>query len=190
MKTSRTIKSLTLIFTLLILLGLAFTAAQARPLSTDTGANPAVPALPTASETPVYDAAQFTDSWGIAPDSMISCDPGNDLLLQVKPGQARSTNSLQASLCRKQAAEETALARASVMSASASSGSCSSGYGATGDGRQIKVYSGYSDTRYVYLQCGKKVAEYGPATCNCGSGFRYGYSCKKPPTVYITIPCR
>jgi hypothetical protein len=205
MKKPRSIHAITFLLCFILLLSLAVSSAQARPLYSDQGADPAVPAQPAASATRVYNAALFTASWGITPDTMISCDPDNDLLYQVQPGQVRSTHSLQASACREQAAKDAAMARsgmadlavfgetsataASTSSVSGSSGSCGSGYGVTGDGRNMKIYSGYSDTRYVFLQCGKKVGEYGPPTCNCNSSFRYTYSCKKPPTVYITLPC-
>ncbi len=70
------------------------------------------------------------------------------------------------------------------------SGKSSCGYsGVSGDGNQLKIAGLYTyDVRYVYLQCGKKVAALSPPTCSCSSG-AYQYSCKKPPTVYITIPC-
>jgi hypothetical protein len=191
MNQKRSIRLIIPILCLTLLLSLAVSSVQARPLSTDLGADPAVPSQPETTATPVYNAALFTASWGTTPDTMISCDPGNNLLSQVNPGQVRSTNSLQASACRKQAAQDALFAHPEVASATSGSGSsgCGSGYGVSGDGRSMKIYSGYSDTRYVYLQCGKKVAEYGPPTCSCNSGFRYGYSCKKPPTIYITLPC-
>jgi hypothetical protein len=69
-------------------------------------------------------------------------------------------------------------------------GKSSCGYsGVSGDGNQLKIAGVYTDdVRYVYLQCGKKVGVLSPPTCSCSSG-AYQYSCKRPPTVYITIPC-
>jgi hypothetical protein len=70
------------------------------------------------------------------------------------------------------------------------SGNSSCGYsGVSGDGNQLKIAGVYTDdVRYVYLQCGKKVGVLSPPTCSCSSG-AYQYTCKKPPTVFITIPC-
>jgi len=68
-------------------------------------------------------------------------------------------------------------------------GKSSCGYsGVSGDGNQLKIAGSFTDVRYVYLRCGKKVAVLEPPTCSCSSG-AYGYTCKRPPTVYITIPC-
>ena len=69
------------------------------------------------------------------------------------------------------------------------SGKSSCGYsGVSGEGNQLKIAGVYTDKRYVYLQCGKKVGVLEPPTCSCSSG-AYTYTCKRPPTVYITIPC-
>jgi hypothetical protein len=70
------------------------------------------------------------------------------------------------------------------------SGNSSCGYsGVSGDGNQLKIAGVYTDdVRYVYLQCGKKVGVLSPPSCSCSSG-AYQYTCKKPPTVYIIIPC-
>jgi len=207
MKKTRTIQLLSLFLILGLLSALAVSTARAQPLSVDPGAAPADNTLPAAHATRVYDPALFSAAWGIAPDSMINCDPDNDLLLRLKPGQARSTNSLQSGACRRQAAKDAALLRsvmveasagdgapvaaaASASAASASSSFCGSGFGVSGEGRTLKISSGFSETRYVFLRCGKKVGESGPPTCSCNPGFRYGYSCVKPPTVYITLPCR
>jgi hypothetical protein len=68
-------------------------------------------------------------------------------------------------------------------------GNSSCGYsGVSGDGNQLKIAGSFTDVRYVYLRCGKKVAVLEPPTCSCSSG-AYGYTCKRPPTVYITVPC-
>jgi hypothetical protein len=69
------------------------------------------------------------------------------------------------------------------------SGKSSCGYsGVSGEGNQLKIAGVYTDVRYVYLQCGKKVGVLAPPSCSCSSG-AYTYTCKRPPTVYITIPC-
>lgn len=61
--------------------------------------------------------------------------------------------------------------------------------GVSGESNQLKIAGITTDVRYVYLQCGRKVGEVGPPSCSCRSGFAYTYSCKRPPTVYITVPC-
>ena len=69
------------------------------------------------------------------------------------------------------------------------SGKSSCGYsGVSGDGNMLKIAGITTDVRYVYLQCGKKVGEIAPPTCSCSTG-AYTYTCKRPPTVYVTIPC-
>lgn len=69
-------------------------------------------------------------------------------------------------------------------------GSCGGWNGVSGDGNMLKVYTPDTMERVVYLQCGKKVAVLEPPGCYCSaSNFRYTYSCKRPPTIYVTFPC-
>ena len=62
--------------------------------------------------------------------------------------------------------------------------------GVSGDTRMLKISGGFysDDVRYVYLYCGKKVSVIEPPSCSC-SGWAYQYNCKRPKTVYISIPC-
>jgi len=130
-----------------------------------------------------YEPAQFSGVWGTAPDLLVSCDPDGGLLASLNPGSATSAHRLNASACQKQAVIDAEQAAQAL-----SGGSC--GYRAvSGDMRMLKIAGGFTETRYVYLRCGKKVGEFGPPSCTCGN-WRYAYDCKKPPTVYITLPCR
>ena len=62
--------------------------------------------------------------------------------------------------------------------------------GVSGDSRMMKISGGFysDDVRYVYLYCGKKVSVIEPPSCSCSS-YAYQYTCKRPKTVYISIPC-
>jgi len=136
-----------------------------------------------------YAPAQFSAAWNVAPDLLVSCDPDGSLLASLEPGRALSTRRLNAAACKRQAAIDADQQAAAFGQAYGGGASC--GYrGVSGDTRMLKISGTFSQTRYVYLQCGKKVGEFGPPACNCGSSWRYAYDCKKPPTVYITIPCR
>jgi hypothetical protein len=70
--------------------------------------------------------------------------------------------------------------------------SCSSkgNSGVSGDTNMLKISGGFytDNVRYVYLYCGKKVSVVEPPGCSC-SGWAYQYTCKRPKTVYISIPC-
>jgi hypothetical protein len=137
----------------------------------------------------VYDPAAFSDTWGIAPDSLINCDPSGDLLATVNPANAKTFHGLQTAACREQVRLDVETA---ALKFGGAGGSC--GYsGLSGESNMVKVATSYysDNVRYVYLRCGKKVGEIGPPSCNCSSAnFRYTYTCKRPATVYITIPCR
>jgi hypothetical protein len=72
----------------------------------------------------------------------------------------------------------------------ASGGSCNGWSGVSGEGNMLKVYSPVTMQRVVYLQCGKKVSVLEPPGCCCSpKNARYTYSCQRPPTIYVTIPC-
>ena len=78
---------------------------------------------------------------------------------------------------------------AGLKSGSASNATCTS-WSVSGEPKMTKIAPTLTETRYVYLKCGKKVAEFGPPPCKCSGGWRYVNSCQKPPTVYINLPCR
>jgi len=159
--------------------------AQAREATPSDIWEPTIPDLAAEAEeaAQAYDPAAFQAAWGISPDMLINCDPNADLLGQVSPGSMQGYHKLQSGACSLQASQEAALA-----ATTASGGSC--GYrGVSGETRMMKIAGVTTDVRYVYMQCGKKVGVLEPPTCSCGGGFRYTYDCKKPPTVYITLPC-
>lgn len=62
--------------------------------------------------------------------------------------------------------------------------------GASGDGRMLKVSSGWG-AQIVYKQCGKVVGLIGSPSCGCGQSgaWRYTTKCEKSTTVVITLPC-
>jgi hypothetical protein len=163
-------------------------AAQARPNSLGDGLEPARPEPAPKEKTQVYNPEQYLSTWGISPDVLINCDPQGSVLYSISPGSLQSYSKLQAGACRAQAAEE-----AAQLGANSSCGTCAgkaSGYsGVSGESNMMKVYPVTTEVKYVYLQCGKKVASFGPPTCTCGGNWRYTYNCVKPKTVYITIPC-
>jgi hypothetical protein len=168
----------------------AVSSVQARPNYPSDGSEPVSPDPVTRAKTQVYDPQAFQSSWGVSPDTLISCDPNGNLLTQLKPGNMRSSHSLQNAACLQQAALDAQAAKTPALKyGTASNCSGCSKTGVSGDGKDIKVYSVFTETRYVYLQCGKKVAEFGPPSCGCSGNYRYTYSCQKPPTVYINLPC-
>jgi hypothetical protein len=147
--------------------------------------------------TPTYDAASFVANWGFSPDTFIECDPNGDVLSSIKPANKATFHKFQTGACREQALidslaakeEQKRLAEAEAQTPNALVGSC--GYtGVGGEGNILKVAPVTSESRIVYIMCGKKVAVYEPPSCSCSqSTFRYSYSCKRPPTIYITLPC-
>ncbi len=159
--------------------------AQAREPGPSEGWEPTVPDLEVEEKeiAQAYDPAAFQAAWGISPDMLIDCDPNANLLGEVSPGSVQGYHKLQSSACSLQASQEAALSTSTSLA-----GSC--GYsGVSGESRMMKI-SGYTtDVRYVFIQCGKKVGVIEPPTCSCAGNFRYTYDCKKPPTVYITLPC-
>jgi len=174
-----------LLIVILVLSVFFVPVAQARELNPSEGWDPTIPDLEEAEAevAQAYDPAAFQAAWGISPDMLIDCDPTANLLGQLSPGSVKSYHSLQSSACSLQASQEAAEAAKAT-----SAGSC--GYsGVSGESRMMKISGVTTDVRYVFLQCGKKVGVIEPPTCSCGGGFRYTYTCKKPPTVYITLPC-
>ena len=184
--------------TLLILLGvgMVFSAVytqvvQARDLNPEEWDEANIPPTGAKPTQAVYNPAAYSEVWGIAPDMLVNCDPNGTLLASTNPGSAQTYRKLQTAACRQQAAldEQVAMAAQGGCSGAGWSGNKSCGYsGVSGDGNQLKIYGFTSEVRYVYLQCGKKVGVVGPPTCSCSSG-AYQYSCKRPPTGYISIPC-
>lgn len=174
-----------IVFSLIVILLAVVPAGQAREM---TPAEIYDLTKPEAKPARVYEPAQFEGTWGVAPDLLVNCDPDGGLLASLEPGRALSSHALNAAACQKQAVIDVEQEAASA-NAAYSGGSC--GYtGVSGDTRMLKIAPVYTSTRFVYLQCGKKVGEFGPPSCSCGGNWRYTYDCKKPPTVYITIPCR
>jgi hypothetical protein len=172
---------------LLMALLLAVPAAQAREPLPAEGNEPVVPLEEEKEISPTYDPGAFSASWGTSPDLLVDCDPDGSLLAGLNPGSVQTSHRLNGAACQKQAQVDAELAALDFKSAG-SGGSC--GYtGVSGDSRMLKINPVYTETRFVYLQCGKKVAEFGPPSCSCGGNWRYTYDCKKPPTVYISIPC-
>jgi hypothetical protein len=192
-------------FSILILLsvGLVFSTVSApivQAREVEAGLFEEVSA-PVKEATPVqaaYSPAAYAEVWGITPDMLVNCDPAGTLLTSTNPGSRMTYHKLQAGACRQQAVLDEQAAAQQKQAQLAAQGSCSGsggvaghscGFsGVSGEGNQLKIYGITTDVRYVYLQCGKKVSEIGPPTCSCGSGY-YTYTCKRPPTVYITIPC-
>lgn len=168
------------------LLVLIVPTVQAREYNPNEGWDPTAPDLEAKEKAKSYNPIEYQTSWGISPDVLIDCDPNGDLLTQVNPGSVQGFHKLQSSACQAQATVEAA----AVSSANAAgAGSCGFN-GVGGETRMLKISGGFSNVRYVYLQCGKKVGVLEPPTCSCGGNWRYTYDCKKPPTVFITIPCR
>lgn len=171
----------------LLILLIAVPGAQAREILPVDGYTPTQPDASEKATAKVYDPEQFSGTWGITPDLLMNCDPSGDLLTKVEPGNVQTSHKLQTAACQKQASIDAAEA-AKQNSAALKGGLCSFN-AVSGESNMVKVNPVFTETRYVYLQCGKKVAEFGPPSCSCGGSWRYTYSCKKPPTVYITIPC-
>ena len=180
-----------LIFILVVML-LVAPAAQAKELGVRP--NPNSPETAEQQAAQVYNPALFTSTWGISPDMLINCDPGGNLLTKVSPGSAKSFTGLQASACKAQARIEQSSKSSSGPSSRAGCGSFGGfnnyqSSGVSGEPTMMKIAPVFTETRIVYLQCGKKVGVIGPPTCSCAGGYRYTYSCNKPKTVYVTIPC-
>jgi hypothetical protein len=136
----------------------------------------------------VYTPAAYAASWGITPDMLVNCDPTGTLLTSTSAASRETFHKLQTGACRQQAVLDKQ-AEAGIFSGMGLGGHSCGYSGVSGDGNQLKIAGFYSEVRYVYLQCGKKVGEVGPPSCSCGGSGVYTYTCKRPPTVYITIPC-
>jgi hypothetical protein len=180
--------------------GLMVSGAQARPINPSDGLTPSPDEKQSKEAAHAYNPAEFQQSWGVTPDMLIDCDPNGDLLSKVSAGSVKTYHALQASACRQQAVEETRQLASINFSAAASSGNsscgvggnreCNTGYtGVSGEGKNLKISPPITETRYVYLQCGKKVGVFGPPSCSCNGNYHYTYSCQKPNTVYINLPC-
>ncbi len=180
-----------LVFILAITL-LVAPAVQAKELGVRP--NPNSPEAAEQDAAQVYNPALFTSTWGISPDTLINCDPTGDLLTKVSPGSAQSFTGMQASACKAQARIEQSLKTSSAPSSGTGCSGCSGfsnfqSSGVSGEPTMMKIAPVFTETRIVYLRCGKKVGVVGPPTCSCAGGYRYTYSCNKPKTVYVTIPC-
>jgi hypothetical protein len=187
------------IVTAMLASALMVSGVQARPINPSEGLNPSPADEESKESAHAYNPAEFQQTWGATPDMLIDCDPSGDLLSKVSAGSVKTYHALQASACRQQAAETQLLASIDFNSA-ASGGNggcgvggnsgCKTGYtGVSGEGKNLKISPPITETRYVYLQCGKKVGVFGPPSCSCSGNYHYTYSCQKPQTVYITIPC-
>ena len=182
-------------FSILILLSVGLVVStvfapivQARDLDMGLFEEPAVPATRTKPAQAVYNPAAYAEVWGITPDNLVNCDPDGTLLAGTDPGSAQTFRKLQTSACRQQTLidAQAAKGKATVTALGGCAGCGSSGV--SGESNQLKIAGFTTEVRYVYMQCGKKVGELSPPTCSCGSGV-YTYTCKRPPTVFITIPC-
>jgi hypothetical protein len=192
-----------------ITIGLFFLAASAAQARSNDLAYPSNLKNPEPAPVRVereYDYQAFITSWGISPDMLINCDPQGDLLMKAEPGSAQTYHSLQSGVCSNQAqsleiSETPDLASASLLSADqvntvdSACKDCSNaavvetGTAASGESNILKINPAVTEVKYVYLQCGKKVATFGPQGCSCSSNWHYNNNCQKPKTVFITIPC-
>jgi hypothetical protein len=161
---------------------------QARDVEAVLFEEPAVPASSPKATQAAYNPAAYAEVWGITPDMLVNCDPDGTLLANTDPGSAQTFRKLQTKACRQQTLVDTQAATAQAgVTALNGCASCGSS-GVSGETTQLKIAGITTEVRYVYMQCGKKVGELSPPTCSCGSNV-YTYTCKRPPTVYITIPC-
>ena len=139
--------------------------------------------------TPRYDPAQFRATWGISPDVLINCDPQGNILENLSPNRVETFHKLQSGACLAQASAEQVQNSGGGINSAA--GGKKAGYnGVSGESNMLKINPAFTETRYVYLQCGKKVATFGPPSCSCGGNMRYTTDCSHIKTVYISIPCR
>ncbi len=185
----KTAVSLSMIFSMV-----AVPAAQARSNDRADFSDPKQPKPATEKSVREYGFEEFVGSWGISPDMLINCDPQGDLLSKVSPANVQSSHRLQGGICPQQ----TTSAESGFSDGSKTESACKgcggspankNNSGLSGEHNMIKIQPVVTEVQYVYLQCGKKVGVFGPPTCTCGSNWNYTYSCKKPKTVYITIPC-
>ena len=106
-------------------------------------------------------------------------DLGQDAMADAVPVYARQVTTLEMDL-KKAQPEKASLPIYGW-------GGCG---GASGDGRILKVSSGWG-AQIVYKQCGKVVGMIGTPSCTCGQSgaWRYTTKCEKINTVVITLPC-
>ena len=185
----------------LVVSTVAAPVVQARDLETGLYEESTAPAKGAKPTQVVYNPAAYSEEWGITPDMLVDCDPDGTLLANTNPGSATTFHKLQTAACRQQTfldIQKATEQKKALEAATAIQGNCGAGSGfasqscgnsgVSGESTQMKIAGITSDVRYVFLQCGKKVGVIAPPTCSCGL-WAYNYSCKRPPTVYITLPC-
>lgn len=163
----------------LLMTAFLFSSAQAQPNNPLDGKDRTSPEKGSEKNLKAYDPAQFQAAWGISPDMLINCDPNGVLLSTLNPGSKQTAHKLQAMSCKSQ-----------IDFGSEASLNTIGNNGVSGETNMLKIIPVITETRYIYVQCGKKVSVVGAPSCGCSGGnWRYINSCKGIKTVYVTIPC-
>ncbi len=174
----------------LVLIGAAllFSSAQAQPFNPLDGKDPAIPETNKEKTSQTYDPSVYQGAWGTSPDMLVNCSLGEEILANLSPAIPQTAHKLEAMACKNEI--EAALYTASLDFSSEEYLNITGYNGVGGETKMLKIFPAVTDTRYVYLQCGKKVSVIQPPSCCCSAGnWRYINSCKGIKTIYVTIPC-